>query len=389
MPDELTREQTEGLTDQELENKIMGEAASPATDPPAENAGELPAKPIEETPKSDTPPAPAPPASEEPPKEEPPALTDEEPQTYAGKYKTTDDLAKGLLDIAKPLNYNPKILERIIDVAKKTGDWGIVESTYLDLQESLGKKETALAPSEEKREATADKSSDTPPIEADIAEEQKLKVVIHEEVMRELGEGALAKELSNLGVQIPDTTDKWNQLKIDYPFQAMMFDQAYREANARIRKDVLSYAQALKGVDEHNQKLQSSAKDQITQFAKDYNLKLETKQVDEIISAGLKSDFVFEDQHGVKYLRENGLLEFFLAKHFPTLAKQIKLDGELNGRTQYATDLTEMQKKSLNSIGTSRVAPKQKEKTKIDLDDPSQIAALSDAELEERLSGKK
>jgi hypothetical protein len=148
----------------------------------------------------------------------------------------------------------------------------------------------------------------------------------------------------------------------------------------------------LEGVETHNAAAIESAKTQISDFVKEYKLEgISQPEITKAIEDAMKSDFVFEPKAGVPYLRENGLLEYFLAKEFPKLAKIIKTNGELDGRTQHAEDLQAMREKTVRSISTAKLPGSQarRETPAINPEDEQQIAALSDEDIEKLLkSGK-
>jgi hypothetical protein len=363
----------ETLTDSQLEEKITGKPTPPAT-PTKEGEAPTPAAaPVDDRTKvGPVTPAPAP------------------DYLYAGKYKTVDDLKKGLLEIAKPLNYNPKILERIIQIAEKTGDWKPVEETYADLNLTLSQNQKATPPAPP---ATVEPPQPAAPAtDTELAAQQETTRVIVNETFREIANSQIAQDLAEQGLELPTTKEQFAQLKIDYPYLAIKWDQEFTRLFHSIRNDVQAYQQSLEGVETHNAAAIESAKTQISDFVKEYKLEgISQPEITKAIEDAMKSDFVFEPKAGVPYLRENGLLEYFLAKEFPKLAKIIKTNGELDGRTQHAEDLQAMREKTVRSISTAKLPGSQarRETPAINPEDEQQIAALSDEDIEKLLkSGK-
>ena len=385
---ELTPEAIGKLTDTQIDEQLGVPPAQPAKEPPPEPSPKA-------TPGSEPPPETVKAKEGEPPAVAP-AKEPAEPaapaeKLLAGKYKTNDDLGKGLLEIGKALKYNPKTLERFLGIAKKTGDWAEVEQAYLELQETLSKNQKAASTDQPPAKEEGTPKGDQPPQPATAEERQALAEEMHvlmAEVAREMEDTPVVREMKEQGIPIPKTREEFRQLKTDYPYYARDFNDQFMATYKQLQKEIGDYNQALQTVESHTTTAKESAKQQIGEYNKEFGLKLDDAKIQEIIDQALKSEFVYETKSGVKFVRDNGIAEHFLAKQFPTLAKAIKTNGELDGRKQHLDDLDTMQKKTLSSISTSHIPPTRREKGKVNLDDPQQVAGVSDDDMEKHFRGE-
>ena len=358
------------LSDEQIKQELSGQ---PAPEPAPEPAKVTP----EPTPPAATEPA----APATPP--EPAADT-----MYAGKYKTADELYKGLIEIGKPLGYNQKFLERMIDLAKKTGDLSSVEQTYKDLFDDLSKNRKTEAP---KEPAAATPEKDTPLADTQAERETQEFQVVVDETYRSLENHPLVAEMQAAGAQMPKTKAEFDQMKIDFPYLAMQFGSLFSSTFSNLKKEVGEYVKAQGEVESHNTTFKESEKQHIKETLKDLKLEgISDADIDKAVEDALKSDNIYEDRHGVKFIRDGGILEHFLAKDFRRLANLIKTNGEIEGRTQHAEDLQAMKNKGLRSISTVPLpGARRKDPAPIDVDDDAQVASLSDDAIEKHLKGVK
>lgn len=361
------------LTDEQINEQITGV--------PAKKEPEKPAAPSPEV----TPPAQPPaPEKKEPPPAEPPAPKAEE-KLYAGKYKTVDELKKGLLEIAKPLNYNPKFLERLIAFAEKTGDWQSVEETYKDLNDALSKNQKATEPAPPKPP-----EEETALTETEQTRNAEKFAVVRDETYRAIESSQVVQDLTEQGFDIPRTSEEFRELKAANYALAMEFSREYVRTFNIVRKEIDDYDKALTQADPHNKTAQETAKQQISELTKQLAVPYDEPKLTAFIAEALKSPIVYEDRHGIPYIRDGAILDYFRAKEFDTLAKAVKLAGELAGRTQHAEDLQTMKKDGLKSISTVPTpGAHAREPAKIDVNDDRQLAAVSEEDIDNHLKGKK
>ena len=369
------------LTDAQLDELITGQPAAPAPAAPAA-APILPdgrqAAPAAETPAAPAPGQPAPSAPA--PAAAPEAL-------LAGKYKSTADLKKGILEITKPLGYPQKVIERLVAFAEKTGDWKTVEDTYKELDTALSRDQkipAAAAPA-----APAAPQETQPGSETDKAVAQEMYRVSVDEAYDQVSRSPVAAELAELGLNIPRTKEEWNRLKLDYPYVAFRFDQEFTRQFQAAQKGVHDYYTSLEGLEAHTTQAKATAQQQIKDIAKEYNLEgFDDTRAEQLIAEALKSPQIYEDRNSVQYIRDGAIRDYFIAKEFPNLTKAMKLGAELNGRTQAVKDLEEMRKRNINSIssaplpGNRIAAPVPGSE-----DDEAVIARMSDEELDRKIKG--
>lgn len=371
-PIEIAPEEISKLTDEQLDRAIAGEAPAPPAPPapaPAPAAPEPPSTPA----PAPAEPAPAAPATAPAPAEAAPAP----PKLFAGKYKTEDDLARGLVAIGKPLGIPTDVLENAVALARKTGDWATAEAMYSSLNKDLSRRKSEGVP------APRAPQGPQPTVQPAADRETTLRNVVAQEVRNDVLKSDVVAELRNLGVELPTTKEGWAQLRSDYPYYAMKLERYAEERYNHHMKDGQDYLAALDGADSAREAERESAQEKILSFVKDKSLQLSEEDVKAFLDEADENESGYVDKNGVPYPSADGYVRHFFATKLPELVDQIRISAETAGRSQAAKDLANMSGRTTQSIstetlpGANRTQPK-----KIDLEDREAVARLSDEDLE-------
>lgn len=311
----------------------------------------------------------------------------------AGKYKTEAELEKGIVEAGKVLKYEELVLQRTIELAKKAGDPKALEDIYKSLDTAISQnKKAELAAA---KPAGSDPNQDTrKPDNGMDAEAVTLIRVALDETVSTVLQSEVMQELKAEGVSIPDnflydtkaTEAFMRTLRKDWPGY-------YRDVRDLVEKtyrnrldEAKEVFKAQQGVDGHNSTMREQESKKILDYAKKIGLEVKPEDLTAALEELAKSPFVFEERHGVKYLRENALSDSWYLKNREKIEEQIRVNAEVNGRKQHKEDLDAMRKKFPNSISSSPVASSRKEQpAQIDVEDPDQVELLTD----EQLFGKK
>lgn len=316
----------------------------------------------------------------------------DEAQLLAGKFKTTEELAKGFLEIAKPLKYNSKVLEKALELAKKTNDWAAVEEMYLELNAAVSANVKAAADaSVSASPAAGDPSRDTlQPTPGQDADERTVQLHALEETLRDVSGSDVARELLEAGIPLPDgfmtdvagTKQYMAKLKVDFPVQYLELKTAVER---KFQEHIATGKQVLKAFNEreaHETQLKTKELDRIKAYAQNVGMQVADEQLGQFIADKLKSQTVFEDRFGVPYLKPDALFHEWLLANHDAIVKSVRLSAEIAGRTQHATDLADMRKRSGSSPSTAGSSGAHRaDPPKIDMEDVDQVTELTDEQL--------
>jgi len=368
------------LSDAELEK-----AADSGELPPAADPGAQPAK-AEGEPTSPAPEA-APGAGTPEPKpaeaEAAPGQPEPEAHKYAGKYSTTEELAKGLAEIAKPLGLSQGAVDAVVKMAEKSGDWQNAENVYLELQKSLRKpaEPQGRKPEEQAPELAA---------EGEITSDD-FKLIV-DETNKQIQSEPIVAELRKAGLDIPRTSEEWEAMKKDYPYYATKWNETYTNVFRDLRDTVIRFKAREREAGPHNEKMVESNKQLIRDFAKQYKLKVSDEELAQIIEQGRQHSIPYEERDGVRFLTEDGLHRYFLAYHFPRIAQELQQAERIAGRTEALADLEKNRRVAAGGgISTSNLPTARRDQAgppKVNPEDESQVRKLTDEQIEDILAGK-
>jgi hypothetical protein len=387
-------EDLRSLSDEELERQIAesgkpapdaadstGEAA--ATTGEGEGAGETtPPETGEET--GDTPP-PATEEGEKPP--ETPGEEGEPPKLLAGKYKTENELAKGLVEIGKPLSINQEFLQDVVDLARKSGDFSKVEEMYGKLDGQLSQQREAEKAAAEAAPAKEPAPPATPSPETAEQREQ-LAGVIAEEVRVDLKSLPIARKLNEAGIDIPETKAAMDQLQELNPGLWVELRDEVKKLWDDKWAMTDSFIKAETELPTFKEQQRAEAKTKIKNLVSEYGLEFPETEIDKAFDEADSSGAYSEDRDGVTYPKSGGYYRHFMAEKLPDLLPEVRTKAEAKGREQYLADLKKMKEGTVDTVSTTKVpgAPATKEAKALDVNDREAVAHLSDEELQEEIA---
>ena len=299
---------------------------------------------------------------------------------YAGKYATTDDLSKGVTEIAGKLGYQKEALQAVLDAAKETGEFKSVELLYKKMERQLSEK--GAAPAATAADPNAGARPATPAADTFSATDPKVSQAVDALTVSQLAVSPLAQEMSAKGLAIPRNMEEFEALKEINPYYAIEFRQAYRDVYANNLKQAEGYFEAAKTNEQANASVVDTDSRAIQQMASEQGFKVSDAELAAVKSTALANPFNYETRFGHKFLRANAVRDQFLVSALPAKIAEIKLSGEMSGREQAISDMEKAGNKEVKSLSTSRLTTKTRAIPKMpDLNDPSVIAGLPDEAL--------
>jgi hypothetical protein len=387
---DYTEEQIQAMTDDELDRAAAGQEPTPAT--PGE--GETPPEPSPGEEGQETPPAgeQAPATPEETPpgtetEPEPGAEPEPEPKLLAGKYKSTEDLAKGLTEIGKPLGIHPGVLERAVADFQKSGDWDKGEELYVELNRQLEERKAADAAARGQEPQPA--QPDTGP-ETTAPTPEEVGRIVANETMKQTIQLPVVAEMKRLGVEMPTTEEAWAQLKVEYPAHWIELKTEMQKIYNDLWQEAQEISKAEQGVDAAFKAERETASEKIREFAKENDLGITDEEIDAFLKETEAGGSLTEDRHGVRYPREGAYWHYFLVKKMPELLPKIRQSAEARGRVQHTQDLKKMGSETVETISTTiGGTKKQTDAPKIDAEDRDSLANLSDTDLDREIERRR
>jgi hypothetical protein len=330
----------------------------------------------------------------------------EPPKLYAGKYKTKDELYKGFLSAAKALNYLPGVLEAVVEAAQRTGDVTKIETLYGELDKAISANHKAgdpAQPAPADPAAPGKKPGDTAGgPEPSETERATVRQLVFDRAEARLAASPVVRRLKARGIELPENLFQdrkvvegfLESLETDHPALYIEFKQAFVDAVDGSRTEVRETYQAVREAEEKNPATREADVAKIRDYAKQISLPL-TDQELQAFAAAAEAEYpwIFEHRAGVDFLKPGALVDAFHLKHREKIAEQIRINAEIAGRTQAAKDLEEHGRRNGGGISRASLpasAPSRERKAgQIDTEDPGQLAALSDQQLDDLLSVKK
>lgn len=347
------------LTDEQIE-KVSEYQRNKAAGSPAPGADKA-------TPGADTDQTPAPGSAEK---------GVETATKYAGKYASTDDLAKGVSEIGKKLGVD---VSAFIEAAKESGEFKSLESLYKRLEKTLSERGSA-ATTEQQGTAPAP-AKDTPKTATPETDPEVVKSVTGL-TMQQLAASSLAQRMQAKGLNIPKNMEEFEALTEINPYFAMEFKQVFQETYRANMDEAKGYIEAERTVESTNASVVDTDVQAVKKFAEENGFKLSDEEIAAAKSAALANPFNYENKYGHKFLRANAVRDQFMVSVLPTKLKEIAVNKEIAGRQQAVSDLEKAKKREVSSVGTSSLSTKTRTIQKMpDLTDPAVIASLPDEAL--------
>jgi hypothetical protein len=315
---------------------------------------------------------------------------------YGGnKFKTTEELAWGVINTGKPLKYGGKWAEldplAAINEARRTGDWTKVESIYSELDKAIaaGASEPP-APGSREPETGKPGSPNGPAQE----EREQMAFAVYESTRQDVLALPEVQKLIRAGIAIPENflLDK----KVSEEFMDALAERnpvTYFELKTRIPqlfdtrlKQAQDVLKARADVGPHNDRVQAAETVKIKGYAVKIGFPLKDEDLTAFFQSQLANPYATEQRGGVNFLREGALFDQWYLKNREKIEEQIGLAKERAGREQAIKDINTNGGKQPATISTSALpgnqAARRAATDKLDLTDPSVLSSLSDEELD-------
>lgn len=295
---------------------------------------------------------------------------------YAGKYASTDDLAKGVSEIGKKLGVD---VSAFIEAAKESGEFKSLESLYKRLEKTLSERGSAATTEQQGTQPAPVKDtakSATPETDPEVVKS------VTGLTMQQLAASSLAQRMQEKGLTIPKNMEEFETLTEINPYFAMEFKQVFQETYRANMEQAKGYIEAERTVEGTNASVVDTDVQAVKKFAEENGFKLSDDEIATAKSAALANPFNYETKYGHKFLRANAVRDQFMVSVLPTKLKEIAVNKEIAGRQQAVSDLEKAKKREVSSVGTSSLSTKTRTIQKMpDLTDPAVIASLPDEAL--------
>lgn len=298
---------------------------------------------------------------------------------YADKYATPDELIKGVEALLGKLGYDNDFLRAQISTAKESKQYGAVEQMYKALEVEFGKRSSQPASAA----PDAAPTQDTQQADTVSTEDKDFVNKISAVAFSRLQGSQLERDLKDEGLSLPTTSEEFKALREGAPYFAMKFEMDFKAAYDEVAKEAIEHSTVLKGRDTHNLGIVNSDVQAIKDFAAANDLKLSDAEIEQVKASALASPLSYETKAGVKLLRPEAVKDYFNARILPSKIKEMQTAALSKGRLEASEDLDKLHKKAVRSIGTSPLNTRTRTKTaKVNVDNPDEVAALSDEQLE-------
>jgi len=297
-----------------------------------------------------------------------------EPVKLAGKYATSEELVKGVSEISSKLGYPASLVQAVLALAQKSGDFSSVEALYKSAEKELGERGTQ-APKPPAAPAT-----DTPAVDTHGSAE--VQQAVTSLTMSQIQSSALAQRMQAKGLQLPQNMEEFDSLVDVNPYFAMEFRQTFQELFQKNLGEANAYNEAAKTVESANASVVEADLKAVQDFATENGIKLSEAELGAIKVSALGRAYNYDAKHGHQFLRPGAVKETFFATVLPSKLQEIALNKQTEGRTQAIADLDRAAKKEVVGLGTSRISTKTRAIAKMpDLSDPDVVSKLPDAAL--------
>lgn len=273
-------------------------------------------------------------------------------KTYAGTFKTTDELEKSLIELHKSLNIPQTSLEkRLIEAAKKDGKWDDVESYYKELQaEHTKRKQEAAAnpPASTQSPENSDKDLN----KLTDKDKEVVKSYFEEWKPKLFKEHPVTERFAKRGIAMPTNQAELDELERVDPFLWKMFVDANDEINEVLSVDIKEVFDSIQGAPGAWEKARSDGKTSIEKINSDFKLGLTEDQIKKYMEDAEKWQEGFTDKNGVKHPTEKAFEKYFKLNVLIDLLPQAIQNAENAGKTKHAEDLKNMKAKVVETAST-------------------------------------
>lgn len=399
---DLTSDEAKGLSDEELKTIIEGAAASAPPPPKDDTGGGEPVAPEEK--KADDKPgtaaaAPAPVEKKEPEKKEEPEAKGKveekkgEEKLIAGKYKTPEELLTALNEIAKPLGSRPIIPKAIVEAARESGDYSLLEAAYRELEQELGREAEARRREEAAKPKTAGEKDEIPaesPAEVALRED-----AVYRYAWEDVKKSPLMAEFDRLGLELPTGPEGYREI---YNRDRWLADQFLIQFNeAKERYSTLAKEQRVAQFRQRSNPaiIEAEVKKIMEEAVTKYALPTTEADVRLFVDSVYEKDpLAVTDLAGVKLNNSGRGYDAFLLRNVGRIIEAATLQAEKKGRKEYAEDLDKGRADAGRSLTESRVPPRSPSTTqpkgkKYTDEDLPVIRRMGDEELEAAIAAQR
>lgn len=384
----------ETLSNEEIEKKISGASeASPETPtpaPPAKAEGGTPGEKGAEDTEHEEPEKPTPDES---------AKGEEAEPLYAGKYKSTDELEKGLGEALKRLNLPSSLYRRDLKEAKNSGDWSAIEEIYKDLESNATERDQARSKQEKDEQArieTERKAREEEATEQERTEiETKWNKFVIDEVNRQVAANSDLKEIFDAaGLAFPPTRSQLDELRKDLSTR-YLYDKVIQAASDVIdecRDHLNEYLETVEDAKERQTSVRDEAQKLIKAKADRFKFGLTDEQIKsdiETILKDVKNPFIYDTQNGVQVLRDaKSVLYAWSHEMQDAYIDAAIIKNKTDGAIEHAEALRNNKGKESLAPSATKIAgaAARSRPAKVDLKDEQQVRALSGADVENMIA---
>ena len=323
--------------------------------------------------------------------------TPEPTELFAGRYKTEDDLEKGVGELAGKLDQPTYFLKKEIAEARKSGDWAGVEELYKELQAIDTRRNQA----DHARQGQVDAERERLRSEQDVqvSETERVEAVkkwndfTAREYGRQIKEHPIQQQFTERGMPFPETKEDVENLRLTDPVLFFELREATKELLAGIDDFRVRYFDAKAKQPE----LLQSARGEAEKAIKAKNDRLKLGLTDVQIQADLDgifklqdNPFIYEEKDGVPTPRANGAAKYWNAEMLDQYLEKAVVDAENRGALRQADDLRKMRAGEIAAPSTSHIpgAAGRSASRKPNLRSEADVRGMSDKDLAEAFDKK-
>lgn len=309
--------------------------------------------------------------------------------TYAGKYKSPEELVKGFNELGEKLGgFYAEHAKRLVEAGLAAKSYKDIEAAYALYEKDLGKRSAppAAPPAAPAAPAKPDAAAAGDPAQLSEAESRQIQETVKGVYTQRLAAHPVMVRFAQAGKQVPRNREELNALAQE----DFVLAQSYMDALTEVRESVASEFAEIGTLKSSLPALQQTAVTEATAalkaFSEKTNLKLTDEQIAAVVTEGMASGdpLVFETKHGFKVPRTGGLLRWFKAEKLDGYIEQVRIASESEGRKKHADDLEKMKSQARGSIGNTAIPHRQQkapEAGKVDLKDPDQVRMMTEEQL--------
>jgi hypothetical protein len=186
-------------------------------------------------------------------------------------------------------------------------------------------------------------------------------------------------------LHIPQTEEAFEQLKVDNPYLAMKFEQELGRTYQENMTWAAGHLKSQADVKTHNENALTSGISEVREYAKQYGLTI-TDDAAKIIADAVAADVnSYEDRYGVKFIRPGAVKARYLQTDFAGNIDTVIQSARHQAAIDAAKKIEAAGRSAIRTISTAAPTTREargKVSRRVDVNDPDQLAQLSDQEIE-------